>query len=134
METRSETHYLKLAFLIGGIYDLLLGIPMVLVPRFLSDLLDIEYPSQDIFMYLTGTFLIAVGYYLVYASRDPENYLFIGFGSALIRLIFALIVIIKLIGDDIEVIFGLFAFTDILTALFLLLTIMSVENYRAKLF
>jgi len=70
----------------------------------------------------------------LYASKDPENYLFIGFGSAVIRFFFALIVIIKLIGDDIEGIFALFAFTDILTGLFLLLTIMKVENYQTKLF
>ncbi|MHA1236226.1 MAG: hypothetical protein ACTSQ9_01020 [Candidatus Hodarchaeales archaeon] len=79
MSKFSDVKFIKIGFLIGGIYDLLLGIGVLFFSDLMVDLFGITKPDNMIFVYISGLFLILVGYILIYAAyRNVEDFLFIG--------------------------------------------------------
>ncbi|MHA2100834.1 MAG: hypothetical protein ACW99A_19350 [Candidatus Kariarchaeaceae archaeon] len=108
------------AFIVGGIYDLVLGFPLLFFSKQLIELFDIDDLEPNIFIPITGLFLLAIGYLLLYTARQAEDYIFVGISSAFVRMGFSITVIITLVRDDIHWIFVLFAITDILTVILLI--------------
>jgi hypothetical protein len=124
----SDDRYLKIAFLIGGIYDVLLGLPMLLFPDFTATILNVTKPEPIIWAQTIGIFLIIVGYLLLFATQDVQRFVFIGVGSVVIRLGYATLVILTFITSGIETGYILVALTDTLTALILLIPMILTED------
>ncbi|MFQ5980407.1 MAG: hypothetical protein ACE5OZ_19905 [Candidatus Heimdallarchaeota archaeon] len=132
MKKLASDRPLKIAFLIGGIYDILLGISLLLFIDLLAELLDAAKPEPRIFAQLVGLFLIAMGYFLLYAAQNPRRLAFVGAASALIRLLYALLVIMAWITQDIETIYLITALTDVITGLMLLGALLLTDDVSLK--
>lgn len=124
----SDDRYLKIAFLIGGIYDLLLGVPLLFFPDFTATLLNVTKPEPIIWAQTIGIFLIIVGYLLLIATQDVRRLVFIGVGSIVIRLGYVTLVLFALMSSGIETGYALIAMTDTLTAIILLIPIVLTED------
>ncbi|MFX0207653.1 MAG: hypothetical protein ACFFDT_16820 [Candidatus Hodarchaeota archaeon] len=124
----SDDRYLKIAFLIGGIYDILLGVPLLFLPDFAATLLNVTMTEPIIWMQTIGLFLIIVGYLLLVATQDVRRLVFIGVGSIVVRLGYATLVLFAWMGSGIETGFILTAMTDTLTAIILLIPIVLTED------
>ncbi|PWI49543.1 hypothetical protein CEE45_01750 [Candidatus Heimdallarchaeota archaeon B3_Heim] len=128
-----DVKFIKLGFLIGGIYDLLLGFGVIFFSDLLISIFGIVKPDNMIFVYISGLFLLLVGYFLLYACfHDVTNYLFIGFGSSIVRFAFALIVILLWITEGVELSYVLIACTDTVTGLFIFLPIIFNNGLTRK--
>lgn len=132
MQILKDDQTLKLAFLIGGIYDLILGFGLVFIPDIVIELIRVFFqftkPDNMLFVQLTGLFLILIGYLLIYSCQDVKKYAFIGFGSTFVRFSYFIIAVFGLIGGNLETPYLLISFTDFLTGLFLLLTLLYNED------
>jgi hypothetical protein len=129
----ADVKYLKIGFLIGGIYDLLFGIGILFFSDLMVDFLGIKKPDNMIFVYTSGLFLILVGYILIYtANRNVEDFIFIGLGSCIIRFSYFLIVVLVWLTDGIEIIYVLVGCTDALTGLLILIPILSIDTNAWK--
>ena len=119
--------FLRIAFLVGGCYDIILGISLF----FLSDLLEILFsvskPEPMIFPQTTGILLIIVGYFLV-ISRDVKKFAFIGAGSCVIRFTYTFLTVFTWLSQGIESWYLFFALTDGLTGFFILLALVMTEG------
>ena len=133
MSKFADVKYIKIGFLIGGIYDLLLGIGVIFFSDLMVEFFGITKPDNMIFVYISGLFLILVGYFLIYtAYRNVEDFLFIGLGSCIIRFSYFFIVIFVWLIDGIEVIYVLIGCTDAFTGLLILLPILMVDKNAWK--
>ncbi|MHA1947370.1 MAG: hypothetical protein ACXAC6_11235 [Candidatus Hodarchaeales archaeon] len=133
MSKFADVKYLKIGFLIGGIYDLLFGIGILFFSDLMVDFLGIKKPDNMIFVYTSGLFLILVGYILIYtANRNVEDFIFIGLGSCIIRFSYFLIVVLVWLTDGIEIIYVLVGCTDALTGLLILIPILSIDTNAWK--
>ncbi|MHA1513633.1 MAG: hypothetical protein ACTSRJ_06180 [Candidatus Hodarchaeales archaeon] len=133
MSKFSDVKFIKIGFLIGGIYDLLLGIGVLFFSDLMVDLFGITKPDNMIFVYISGLFLILVGYILIYAAyRNVEDFFFIGLGSCIIRFFYFAIVVIIWLTDDIELMYVLVGCTDALTGLFILIPTLLVDKNAWK--
>ena len=93
----TDVKFIKLGYLIGGIYDIIFGLGIIIFPELLISFFQLTKPNIMIFVYVSGLFLLVVGYFLLYACfHDVREYLFIGFGSSMVRFAFALIVILEM--------------------------------------
>lgn len=128
----SDDRYLKIAFLIGGIYDILLGVPLLFFPDFTATLLNITKPEPLILPQITGLFLLIIGYFLIIASQDVRKLVFIGIGSVVIRLGYVALVIFTWMTLEIEMGYFIIAMTDTLTAIILLIPIVLTEDVSWK--
>jgi len=59
---------------LGGLYDLLFGVAIVVFTRPAAELLGIRVPDEPVYLYLNGVFLLILGAVYIAASRDPERY------------------------------------------------------------
>jgi len=133
MSKFADVKFIKIGFLIGGIYDLLLGIGVLFFSDLMVDLFGITKPDNMIFVYISGLFLILVGYILIYSAyRNVEDFLFIGLGSCIIRFSYFLIALTVWLTDGIEVMYVLIGCTDVLTGLFILIPILLVDKNAWK--
>lgn len=133
MSKFSDVKFIKIGFLIGGIYDLLLGIGVLFFSDLMVDFFGIAKPDNMIFVYISGLFLILVGYILIYAAyRNVEDFLFIGLGSCIIRFSYFAIVVFIWLTDGIEVMYVLVGCTDALTGLFILIPTLLVDKNAWK--
>lgn len=128
----SDDHYLKIAFLIGGIYDILLGVPLLFFPDFTATLINVTKPEPIIWVQTIGIFLIFVGYFLLIASQDVQRLVFIGVGSLIIRLGFVMLVVLAWLSSGIEMGYIIIAMTDTLTAIILLIPLILTEDVSWK--
>lgn len=119
--------YLKVSFLIGGTYNLLSGIILLLFWDSLSSFFEAQIPNP-IFIQITAVFLIVVGYFLVYAAQNPRELVIIGVGSATTRFGYFLIVLISLIGQDIEIVYLIFGIIDAFIAIIILIPLLLTEG------
>ena len=133
MKKFATDRYLKLAYVVGGVYDLILGIDLLFFPDLVIDLLNslsitITKPTNMIFVQISSLFLMAVGYYLVYAAySEPVKFAFIGSISAFIRFGYAFIIIMNITGG-IELGYIFTAITDSLTGIILLSALLMTEG------
>ena len=133
MSRMADVKYVKMGFLIGGIYDLLFGIGVLFFSDFMINILGIKKPDNMIFVYISGLFLILVGYILIYSSyRDIENFLFIGLGSSFIRLSYFVIVIFIWLTEGVEIVYVLVGCTDALTGLLILIPTLMFDKSALK--
>ncbi len=133
MSKFSDVKFIKIGFLIGGIYDLLLGIGVLFFSDLMVDFFGIAKPDNMIFVYISGLFLILVGYILIYtANRNVEDFIFIGLGSCIIRFSYFLIVVFIWLTDGIEIIYVLVGCTDALTGLLILIPTLSIDTNAWK--
>ncbi|MFX0150950.1 MAG: hypothetical protein ACFFAJ_09230 [Candidatus Hodarchaeota archaeon] len=128
MKKLINNRLLKLAFLIGGIYDLILGIGVIFFSDLLVTLFNLTKPNNMLFVHLTGIFLIIMGYFQIYALQDVQKLAFIGFGAIIVRFCYAFIVFFSSFTIGIEQAYLLTALTDILTGLLLLIPLMITEG------
>ena len=84
-----------------------------------------------IWLQLSGLFLVAVGYMLVYAARhEVTQFIFIGIGSCFVRFGYAAVVIVTLMTSGIEWVYVLGGFTDGLTGLIILVAILRAGELK----
>ena len=134
MKFITSVHYLKYAYIIGGIYDLLLGIALLFFNNLFISLFSIERPVPIIFAQTTALFLIATGYFLLYSSQDPAHFIFVGLGSIFVRFSYSLIVLESWVIGSVEPIYLLFAFTDSLTGIIIAVPLFLTKNINKKTF
>ncbi len=132
MKRFSDDRYLRIAFLIGGIYDVLLGVPLLFFPDLTATLLNVTKPEPIIWAQTIGIFLILVGYFLLIATQDVRRLVFIGVGSIVIRLGYVTLVVLAWLKSEIEMGYTLIAMTDTLTAIILLIPIILTEDVSWK--
>ena len=132
MKKFADDRYLRIAFLIGGIYDLVLGITLLIFSDFFVEFLNVTKPDNMIFTQINGLFLIAVGYFLIYSIQNVRKLAFIGFGSAFIRFSFAGLALITWITQEIELVYLLVGITDGLTAIILLIPLLMTDDVTWK--
>ncbi len=133
MSKFADVKYIKFGFLIGGVYDLLFGFGVLFFSDLMVNILGIKKPDNMIFVYISGLFLILVGYILIYtANRKVEDFLFIGLGSCIIRLSYFLIVVLIWLTDGIEIVYVLVGCTDALTGLLILIPILLFDKKALK--
>ena len=114
-------------------YDLILGFSVILIPDILISFFGIKRPEPMIFVYISGLFLLVVGYYLLYAYfHDVTQFLFIGFGSCLVRFTFTLIVLLLWMTEGIDMAYILIACTDAITGLLIFLPILRNNRFTRK--
>ncbi|MHA1995851.1 MAG: hypothetical protein ACW97Z_14995 [Candidatus Hodarchaeales archaeon] len=124
-----DVKFIRLGYLIGGIYDLFLGLGVILIPDLLISFFQITKPNNMIFVYTSGLFLLVVSYYLLYACfHELTNFLFIGFGSSMVRFVFAIIVVLLWITEGIEFAYILIALTDSITGLMIIIPIILTKG------
>ncbi|MFX0172917.1 MAG: hypothetical protein ACFE9L_13460 [Candidatus Hodarchaeota archaeon] len=128
MKKLTDDRLLKLTFLIGGIYDLILGVGVIFFSDFLMAFFNLTKPNNMLFVFLTGVFLIVMGYFQIYALQDVQKLAFIGFGAIIVRLVYAIIIVFNSFTIGIEQAYLLTTFTDILTGLLLLISLMLTEG------
>ncbi|MFX0122597.1 MAG: hypothetical protein ACFFAE_03110 [Candidatus Hodarchaeota archaeon] len=128
----TDDRYLKIAFLIGGIYDILLGVPFLFFPDFSATLLNVTKPEPILWAQTIGIFLILVGYFLLVATQDVQRLVFIGVGSIVIRLGYVTLVILAWLTSGIEMGYILIAMTDTITIFILLVPIILTEGVSWK--
>ena len=119
--------YLKVSFLIGGTYNLLSGIILLLFWDSLSSLFEAQIPNS-IFIQIIAIFLIVVGYFLIYAAQNPRELVIIGVGSATTRLVYFLIALVSLIRQDIEIVYLIFGIIDAFVAIIILIPLLLTEG------
>ncbi|MFW9779821.1 MAG: hypothetical protein ACFFE8_13280 [Candidatus Heimdallarchaeota archaeon] len=127
MKRFDQDTYLRIGIIIGGIYDLVLG-GSLLFPDLIPPVLSIGKPNPEIYSYVVGLFLIAVGYLLLISSQDVTRLAFIGVGSCFVRLGFALIAVLSWLTIGIETGYLLLAMTDTITAAFILIPMVLTEG------
>jgi hypothetical protein len=124
---------LKLSYTICGVYDLILAIGLIFFSDFISSYFDISKPDNMLYVYTSGLFLLTVGYYLIFAAfHEPAQYLFIGFGSAIIRLSFSVIVIFLWLNESIEDFYLILVLTDSFTGILLLIPIFKTGEFSIR--
>jgi hypothetical protein len=124
----SDDKYLKTAFLIGGIYDILLGIPLLIMPVGVTELFGVSPPTDIIFVQVAALFLIGVGYSLLYAIHDVQKMAFVGYASSFVRLSYTVIVVLGIFNQTVENGYLLTAITDFITAIILLVPLLLTED------
>jgi len=130
--------FLKISFLIGGIYDLILGISLLFIPDIMINILDsinfsVSKPENMLFAQTSALFLIAVGYMLLYAAYyTPVKFAFIGMSSAIIRFGYTLVVLFTAFTKGVESGFLLTAMADLLTSLLLIFALVMTEGVSWK--
>jgi hypothetical protein len=112
------------AYLIGGYYDLILGFALLLSSRQLVKIFNIEMVI-NIFNELTGLFLLAIGFLLVVYAKNAMDSPFIGLSSVFVRFSFVILVILYSVFSKIHYLFIVFALTDFLTGLMILIPIVN---------
>lgn len=121
---------LKYTYLIGGLYDLILGFTLVIGLTFtgktLSNLFDVALPQPLLFGQVSGLFLIAVGYYLLVASKKPTNFMFIAMGSVFVRLSYGMIILLSI--STVHPLYIILGITDTLTGFLLLFSIIWYQS------
>lgn len=132
MKKTMNERYLAITFVIGGIYDIILGISLLFFVDLLSEILDEPKPDPLIFTQVSGVFLIVIGYFLLYAAQSPRKLAFVGAGSVVARLSYSIIVLSTWLLDEISIIYVFFGLTDALTALLILLALLLTDaiTYR----
>jgi len=128
----ADDRYLRIAFIISGISDILLGLPMIISPDFVFTLLNVTKPEPTITVQLIGLFLVAVGYFLLFAIQNVRKFIFIGVGSAAVRLGYAALVLLTFLTLEIEMGYIFVAMTDIIIAIILLVPIALTEGISWK--
>ena len=138
MKKLTTDRFLKLSFIIGGAYDLILGISILFFPDLMIKVLDlinfsVTRPENMLFAQTSALFLIAVGYMLLYSGyQTPIKFAFIGYSSAIIRFGYAFIVLFSAATEGVESGFLLIAITDLLTGLLLLIALVMTEGVSWK--
>jgi hypothetical protein len=125
---------LRYSFILSGVYDLLLGMGLLLfMDFFLVQLLGTTRPKNLQFPQITGLFLLVVGYFQLYGSQDVQSFAFLGFGMAVLRLSFGGIVLLTWLQRGIEGAYLIFALSDFLLALVLILPLLFTEGVSIQL-
>ena len=120
---------LKLGFILSGVYDLLLGIGLLIfMELFLVRLLGATKPENLQFPQISGLFLLVAGYFLLYGSQEVQIFAFLGFGIGLLRLTFTGIVLLTWLQTGIETAYLIFALSDFIMAWVLLVPLLFTEG------
>ena len=129
-----DNRLLKISYLIGGIYDSILGLVLIFFSDPIISFFEVSKPNHMLFVHTCGIFLLAIGYFLLFAAfHETGQYIFIGFGSAFVRLFFAIIALFLWLEGSIENIYLIFAFTDSLTGIFLLYAILKERSLTIRI-
>ncbi|MFW9856362.1 MAG: hypothetical protein ACFFFG_15015 [Candidatus Thorarchaeota archaeon] len=131
MKRFDQDTYLRIGIIIGGIYDLVLGVSL-LFPDLTAPILSINKPNPEIYSHVVGLFLIAVGYLLLVSSQDVKRLAFIGVGSCFVRLDFVFLVVLSWLTIGIETGYLLLAMTDTITAALILIPMILTEGITWK--
>ncbi|MFW9779524.1 MAG: hypothetical protein ACFFE8_11770 [Candidatus Heimdallarchaeota archaeon] len=119
--------YLRVSFLLGGSYNLLSGIILLLFWDALFSFFSVNKP-EPIFVQITGLFLIVVGYFLIYAAQDPRELMIIGIGSVTTRLAYLVIVLVTLAVQNLDNLYLLMGIVDAAIAILILILLLLTDG------
>ena len=119
---------IQISYLVGGIYDIFLGLGVILFRSMIISLFGQLEPNIPILADSLGLFLLAYGFLLIWESRNEQPNLQIGITSAFVRLAYASFVIYYLFFSTIEFLYIFLAFTDTITGLFILFEIIDFQK------
>ncbi len=129
MNRLKNDRILQIAFYLGGIYDLMLGIGVLFLSDLLISIFRITKPDNMIFVQLTGLFLLFAGYCLIYAAyNDVKKMAFIGLGMVIIRFIYLLVALFGVLSGELEFAFLLIGISDGIMALVILIPILLTDG------
>lgn len=120
---------LKLSYQIGGYYDIVLGLGILLFYKILFPIFSLSIPGELLYVQVTGLFLLAVGFYFLYTANNAQEYIFIGLGSIFVRFVFAILVLLRI--QEVELGFKILATSDTLIGLLILFPIIKIK-YLSK--
>lgn len=120
-------NFLKISYQIGGAYDTILGLGILFLRNYLLTFLHQKIPVVPQIADALGLFLIAYGFLLIDESRKSDTRFNVGFSSAVVRIIFFILVVLYLVFSSVELLYIVLSCTDLLTGLFLLYGISSVK-------
>ena len=124
-----DDRILQIAFYLGGIYDLILGIGVLLFSDLLLSIFHITKPDSMIFVQLTGLFLLFAGYCLIYAAYfDVKKMAFIGLGMVIIRFTYLLVALFGVISGELEFAYLIIGISDGFMALVILIPILLTDG------
>lgn len=121
-------NFLKLSYQIGGTYDFLLGVGVLLLRNYVLNFLHQKIPNVPQIADALGLFLIAYGVLLLDESRRSDMRINIGLTSAVVRLIFFISILLYLVFSSVGILYVIFACTDLLTGLFICYGIFTVHS------
>ncbi len=119
---------LKFSYLLGGYYDIVLGIGILFLYKFLFPIFLLPIPDEILFIQVIALFLLAIGFYLLYTSNKAEDFIFVGIGSIFVRFVFAILVLIKI--TEVDTGFIILATTDTITGLVILYPILKIKYFN----
>lgn len=120
---------LQVAFYLGGIYDLILGIGVLLFSDMIVAIFRITKPDNMIFVQLTGLFLLFAGYCLIYAAYyDVKKMAFIGLGMVIIRFTYLFVALFGVLSGELEFAYLLIGISDGFMALVILVPIILTDG------
>lgn len=112
-----KTHKLaRYVFIAACIYDGLLGLAFLLVPRMVYDLFKVEYPNHMGYIQFPALLLIIFSIMFWDIAKDPEHNRNLIFYSILMKLAYASVVLAYWIGSYIPDMWKPFALADIVFA------------------
>lgn len=109
---------IKYSLIIAGVYDLILATAIFVMYRILFELFNERIPQPLLIFQTIGLFLIFTGILLLFASKSPLEFYFIGLSSAVIRFIYFLLVVVFYSS---HIIYLITSITDLLTGLGILI-------------
>ena len=118
---------LKISYQLGGAYDILLGLGLLFLRNYLLTFLHQKEPAIPQIADALGLFLVAYGFLLIDESRKSDTRFNVGFASAVVRILFFILVILYLVFSSVELLYIVLSCTDLLTGLFILYGISSVK-------
>ena len=110
----------KISYQIGGLYDLLLGFGVLFLRNYVLSYFHQTIPNIPQIVDALGLFLVAYGFLLLDESRRNDPRFTIGLSSAIVRIVFFLLIILYTFISKVEILYILFALTDLLTGLIIL--------------
>lgn len=119
---------LKTSYLLGGIYDLLLGLGIIFLRSFILSLFKQKNPSIPVIADSLGLFLVAYGFLLLREAQKTHPNIEIGATSASVRIIYFVFVVYYILTSSIELLYVLLALTDLVSGLFIFVGIVTYKR------
>jgi hypothetical protein len=110
----------KQVFLIGGYYDLVLGLAFAAIYQPIYNHFQIELPNHPAYIQLPGLFIAVFGVGFLLVARDPQRHAGIIMLGVLMKLAFVIVVVGHRLTGGIPTLYLPFAAMDaVFAALFL---------------
>ena len=119
---------IKVSYFIGGLYDVLLGLGLLILRNLLSQLLGLKPVNSEPIVDALSLFLIGYGLLLIVESSSLNPNLNVGYATIFIRVGFFLLILFNVIISQVEFFYIVCSLTDLLTGSFIAYSIIITKN------